>query len=179
LAALEEEQNRIDSTLPVSLRPTVADDESFLYTLYCSTRSEEMAAWGWHPQQQEMFLKMQYRAQQHHYRSLTEGVDQQIILLEQQPIGRLIVSRSDAKFSLDDIALLPERRGKGIGAALIEGLLAEARQANRPVTLHVEKYNRAARLYARLGFKVIGDIGIHFKMEWRPDTIDNLGEVKS
>jgi ribosomal protein S18 acetylase RimI-like enzyme len=156
--------------MAVTLRPPVAGDEPFLYALYCSTRSEEMAAWGWPPEQQELFLKMQYRAQQHHYTAVTDGVDQQIILLEGQPIGRLIITRCNAEFSLDDIALLPEYRGKGIGAALIEGLLMEGRQAKKPVALHVEKHNRAARLYARHGFTVIADTGIHFKMEWRPEA---------
>ena len=31
----------------VSLRPVEADDHPFLYELYCSTRQEELAAWGW------------------------------------------------------------------------------------------------------------------------------------
>ena len=44
--------------MPVTLRPLHADDELFLFALYCSTRADEIAAWGWEPAQREAFLQM-------------------------------------------------------------------------------------------------------------------------
>jgi ribosomal protein S18 acetylase RimI-like enzyme len=151
----------------VTLRPAGPDDEPFLYQLYCSTRAEEMAAWGWDPAQQEMFLKMQFRARQLGYQGQSTNADSRIIERGDRPIGRLLVFRSESEICLADIALLPEFRGAGIGTALINELLAEAREAGKPVTLHVEKTNPAGRLYQRLGFSVVEDTGVYFKMECR------------
>ena len=58
-----------------------------------------------------------------------------------------------------DIALLPEYRGRGIGTALLEELLVEADATGRRVTIHVERFNPARRLYERLGFVEAGDPG--------------------
>ena len=41
----------------------------FLYRVYASTRYEELAPAGWPPEQVEAFLRMQFRAQDTHYRT--------------------------------------------------------------------------------------------------------------
>ncbi|HEX5716519.1 MAG TPA: GNAT family N-acetyltransferase, partial [Thermoanaerobaculia bacterium] len=69
---------------------------------------------------------------------------------------------------LIDISLTPELRGKGVGSALLRELMAEAEAAGKPLTIHVEKYNPAMRLYLRLGFKSIEDRGPYDLMEWKP-----------
>jgi ribosomal protein S18 acetylase RimI-like enzyme len=153
--------------MTVKLRPASPDDEPFLYDLYCSTRAEEMAAWGLDEAQQKTFLELQFNARQRHYEIAFAGADHRIILCDDRPIGRMLVYRSEREIRLVDIALLPERRSGGIGASLIQALLEEASSIGKSVTLHVDKLNRAARLYERLGFKVIGDTGGSHKMEWR------------
>jgi len=160
----------------VRLRAAGVDDEDFLFALYASTRRDEMAAWGWPTAQQEMFLRMQFGALQQRYAAEGERLDHRIILRADQPIGRIIVIRSADELRLADIALLPEHRGIGIGAALIGDLLEEAARARLPVRLHVTRDNRAARLYERLGFVVCDDIGSHFKMEWRPTAAATMRE---
>jgi ribosomal protein S18 acetylase RimI-like enzyme len=50
------------------------------------------------------------------------------------------------------IAILPEYRGMGIGAALLERLLAAARDRYPGVSLSVTPTNPARRLYERAGF---------------------------
>jgi GNAT superfamily N-acetyltransferase len=58
------------------------------------------------------------------------------------------------------IAVVPARRGSGIGLALLTATLAAARQAGHPaVSLSVEVDNPAQRLYERVGFKKVGQIG--------------------
>jgi ribosomal protein S18 acetylase RimI-like enzyme len=69
-----------------------------------------------------------------------------------------------------DIALLPEYCGKGIGGYLIEGVLREAADAGKRVSIHVEKHNPAQRLYARLGFQPVKDVGVYLLLEWRSDA---------
>jgi ribosomal protein S18 acetylase RimI-like enzyme len=93
--------------------------------------------------------------------------EHRVVLLSDRPVGRLIVVRGDREILLADIALLPEFRNAGIGARLIKDLCAEAADAGLPVKLQVLKFNRAARLYERLGFHLTGENQTHFQMEWR------------
>jgi ribosomal protein S18 acetylase RimI-like enzyme len=152
----------------ISLRPVTSEDEAFLYEVYASTRRDEMIAWGWDRAQQDMFLRMQFQAQHQAYEMEDEGTETNIILLEEKPVGRLIVNRTEDEIQLTDIALLTEYRSRGVGAALIKNLFDEARRAGKTVRLHVLKNNRAIRLYERLGFKTTGENGVHFQMEWVP-----------
>jgi ribosomal protein S18 acetylase RimI-like enzyme len=161
------------SDIAIELRPAAPDDESFLYELYCSTRADEIAAFGWDRAQQAAFLQLQFRGLQRHYQVQQLDVDSRIILRAggpsqaARPIGQIIVMRSATEIRLADIALLPEYRGSGIGTALIRDLFAEATASSRPVTLHVEKSSRAVGFYERLGFVKTGDTGFHYKMEWK------------
>lgn len=153
---------------PFTLRSAGPGDEDFLYELYGSTRREEMDAWGWDSAQEQMFLKLQFTAQRRHHEIAFPGADHQVILSGGRPIGRLLVFRTAREIRLVNIALLPEHRGSGIGASLIRSLLEAAEAEGKPVTLHVDKVNRAASLYRRLGFSITGDTGTDYKMEWRP-----------
>jgi GNAT superfamily N-acetyltransferase len=156
--------------MSVLLRPACAADDDFLYTLYCSTRQREMAAWGLDAGQSQMLLKMQFTSQQAQYRSQFPAADHDIILLDGQPIGRVMVNRSPEQNTGVDIALLPERRSKGIGGELIQALLDEAARDGKPFHIHVEKTNPAVHLYNRLGFATIADTGAHLVMEWNSKT---------
>jgi ribosomal protein S18 acetylase RimI-like enzyme len=155
-----------DHPTTITLRPADLNDEALLYQLYAGARAEEVGAWGWDSAQQEAFLSLQFRAQQAHY-SEYPNADHRIILANGRPIGRLFVSELEDEFRLVDIALLPEHRNAGIGRTLIRKLLDQARLSGKAVRLHVEKTNRAQRLYERLGFAEIGDAGSHLFMEWR------------
>ena len=154
---------------PAALRLATPDDQAFLYDLYCSTRSEEIDAWGLEGAARETLLKLQFTARERHFDIAYTGAEHQIILCDDRPIGRILVYRSEIEIRLVDVALLPEHRGSGIGAMLVRALCVEARAAGKPVTLHVSKSNRAGRLYERLGFRVAGDIGTDYKLEWRPE----------
>lgn len=153
----------------VTLRLASPDDEPFLYELYCSTRAEEMAGWGLDRTQQKAFLELQFKARQRHYDIAFSGAEHKIILCDDRPIGRMLVYRSEREIRLVDIALLSEYQQRGIGGSLLQALLDEARTTGKSVTLHVDKFNRAARLYERLGFSVTGDTGGSFKMEWQTE----------
>jgi len=150
----------------ITLRQAEPDDEAFLYRLYADARAEEMAAWGWNSAQQEGFLSLQFRAQQNHYREYP-NTDHQIVIANGRPIGRMLVSELKDEFWLVDIALLTEYRNAGTGEALIRQLIDRAAAEGKSVRLHVEKNNRAQRLYLRLGFRFVSDTGMYYLMEWR------------
>jgi ribosomal protein S18 acetylase RimI-like enzyme len=152
----------------VTLRPEVPEDEPFLFMLYCSTRANEMTAWGWPPAQQEAFLKMQFNGQRHSYRSQFPEAERHIIVLQSEPVGRLLVSKSPEEIILVDIALLPEHRHHGIGTTLLRDVLVEATRSSRKVRLQVLKANPAQHLYRCLGFSAISEDGLYIQMEWLP-----------
>lgn len=149
-----------------TLRPAEPRDEAFLFALYASTREEEMSAWGWDEAQKQAFLRLQFRGQQQHYQTAYQGADHSIIMIAGRAAGRLMTLRTESEIRLVDIALLPEDRGKGIGERLMRDLQQQARESGIPLRLHVERFNRAARFYERLGFRVIEDRGTHFFMQW-------------
>ena len=165
----------------LSIRPASAADGPFLYALYASTRAAELAAWGWDAAMQTQFLQLQFRAQQQHYASYPNPVHwiiehhapnaqaaatatdaQQLV----QPIGRVLLSFCSDEIRLVDIALLPEFRSRGIGAALVGWVQAQARAEGKAVRLHVSPENRARSLYERLGFRLVEDRQSHLFMEW-------------
>ncbi len=54
------------------------------------------------------------------------------------------------------MAVLGEERGRGVGAALVDALAAEAAKHFTALTLNVHLRNPAAHLYTRTGFRVAG-----------------------
>jgi ribosomal protein S18 acetylase RimI-like enzyme len=98
------------------------------------------------------------------------GAEYLLIRRDGDPIGRIAIYRSGNETRIVDIALVPEHRGMGIGSQLIHDLLVEAGVENIPVTLHVERHNRAAGLYRRLGFRVIEDGGVYLFLKWVPES---------
>ena len=110
---------------------------------------------------------MQFDAQHAHYQEHYPGAAFDVILVDGQPAGRLYVAREDDEIRIVDIALLPEYRNRGIGTRLLRGLQSEAAAAGKPLSIHVERFNPALRLYERLGFRQIEDQGVYLFMEWR------------
>lgn len=141
----------------------------FLLRLYATTRADEMAmVTDWSDEQKDWFIRMQFQAQHAWYQEHYGDAQFDLILIDGVPAGRLYVHRRAAEIRLVDISLIPELRGKATGSALLCELMAEAEAAGKPLTIHVEKYNPAMRLYLRLGFKPIEDRGPYDLMEWRP-----------
>ena len=152
----------------ITFRRIGPDDEPFLYRVYASTRTEELAPLDWGAAQKEAFLRMQFNAQHRYYQEQYPDASFQIILADNRPVGRLYVQRFPEELHVIDVALLPEYRRAGIGSALLNDLLAEADQAGLPVRIYVERFNPALHLYHRLGFTVIGDTGVYFHMGRAP-----------
>lgn len=155
-------------TEAIALRPVGASDLPFLRQVYASTRLEELAPLGWSADQQAAFLDQQFGAQHSYYQEHYAGAAFQVILRGQRPVGRLYLARLPDEIRVVDIALLPEYRGLGVGTRLLADLFAEADALGLPVRIHVEKFNRALRLYERLGFIPIADRGVYWFMERSP-----------
>jgi ribosomal protein S18 acetylase RimI-like enzyme len=143
-------------------------DELFLFELYASTRSEEIAACGWTDAAGQAFLRQQFTAQQRSYAAAYPDADDRIVLIDAQPSGRLIVQRGAEAIRIVDIALLPGARNRGVGGRLVGDMMTEAAESRRAILLQVLRTNRAIRFYERLGFSHAGGDAVRLQMKWHP-----------
>jgi GNAT superfamily N-acetyltransferase len=150
----------------VSLRPEQPGDEVFLAEVYASTRQEEIDLTNWDAATRAAFLDMQFKAMRNGYRTMFPRAQFSIILLDEAPVGRIVVDRAAAEIRVVDIALLPVYCGRGIGTKLMREVMDEAAQSAKPVRLCVFQGTRAIRFYLRLGFSP-GEPGVYQTMEWR------------
>ena len=150
------------------LRPETDADTAFLMRLYASTREEELARVSWSVEQKQAFLASQFQAQRRHYRNYIDGCSFDVIERNGDPAGRLYLDARPSRLHVVDIALLPNWRGRGVGTAILQALQAAGRSSGRAVSIFVEKFNPALRLYRRLGFTDIADHGVYLEMEWLP-----------
>jgi ribosomal protein S18 acetylase RimI-like enzyme len=155
----------------VTLRPAREDDRSFLARVYASTREEELAPLPWTDDQKARFLAQQFDAQTAHYAEHYADASFEVVLVDGEPAGRLIVHRGEGEIRIVDIALLPRFRSRGIGTRLLRPLLDEGTRRGAKVTIHVERFNPALSLYRRLGFAPVAEEGVYLRLE-RPPGAD-------
>ena len=163
----------------LSLRPATDADQEFLVGVFASTRADELQALAWNPIQAEMFIKIQYSAQQQSYRLSYPEAENNIILQDGLPIGRMLIDRSEEAICLVDIAILPDYRNHGVGAELIGGLLAEGATGGREVVLSVFHTNPAIHLYNRLGFSKVDEESLYWTMRWLPEQSLSKGSISN
>ena len=152
----------------LAFRPPTTEDEEFLLELYKSSRGDDLRGLGWDEDRISEFLTLQHQAQQHFYQTDNQDAVDEVILIDDQPAGRLIVERREKEIRCIDLSLLPAYRNAGLGTLLVGKLQAEARQSKRPLRLQVIRFNRAVNLFERLGFVRSSETGTHFQMEWQP-----------
>ncbi len=150
----------------LSVRLATAEDELLLREVYASTRAEELAVTDWSDEQKRAFCDQQFTAQDAHYRAHYPTAVYAVIEEGGVPVGRLYLDRWEREIRIMDISLLPEFRGRGTGGRLLRELQEEARGVGKALTIHVEKFNPALRLYERLGFRTKEDKGVYLLMEW-------------
>lgn len=158
-------------TVPqVRLRPATEADEPVLFAVYAASRAVELAPLPWSDEQKLAFLTQQHQAQSSAYRSRhPDGRFLVVELADGRPIGRLYLARLDGgEIRVLDVALLAEWCGQGIGTALLSDVLAAADREAVAVTLHVELWNPAIRLYERLGFREAARTDVHARLERLP-----------
>jgi ribosomal protein S18 acetylase RimI-like enzyme len=151
-----------------SLRPAAKADLAFMMQLYASTRAAELALVPWDGATKRSFVEHQFTAQDLHYRRQHPDARFDVVEVDGERAGRLVVDRRDEAIHIVDIALLPEFRGRGIGTLLLRSLLEEADTRGVKASMTSERTNAALRLYRRLGFVPIADDGVYLTLERPP-----------
>ncbi len=136
------------------LRQATRADYEFLYRLHVAAMRDLVTrVWGWEDAWQEQFFADHFDPA-HSRTVVVNGEDVGVIAIEWNVVDAFIVN----------IEILPDYQGRGLGAALVHGIIAAADSRNLPVRLHVLKINPARRLYERLGFVINGETETHFLM---------------
>lgn len=152
-----------------AVRAIQPEDMDFLCALYASTRAEELERVDWPDEQKNAFVVMQFSQQHQHYQLHFPDAGYYVLSQGETPVGRLYVhwKRGNA-LHLMDLTLAPEHRNRGIGTAIMHALMRETARSAERMTLYVEGFNPAFRLYQRLGFQPAETHGIYSLMEWKP-----------
>ena len=152
----------------LTLRAVTADDDAFLLSVYDNTRAEELAQAEWAEGQREAFLKWQFDLQRREYEARFPDAEYKVILIDDQPAGRIWIGRRDEEIRLLDIAILRPFQNRGAGTILLRRLMDEAMVTGKRLRHMVFVLNNDAhRFYERLGFVVIDDLGGYKHMEFK------------
>ena len=158
----------------VSTRPARPDDEPFLRRLFAITEQERLSLECLSPEDSRKLLRFEFGAHESHYATLPHEKTDTLLVVNDQPVGRMIVWQNQDEIRLADMALLPEVRNRGLGTALIQSLQAAAQSSGRPLRLVVSRQNRARNLYRRMAFVKREETLTHLLLEWRPVAGGNL-----
>jgi GNAT superfamily N-acetyltransferase len=142
----------------IKLQSATLENSEFAYqTKKMAFKEYVDKVWGWDEDEQRKLHENRFSSQ-----------DFQIIKHGDDHVGIIAVMRDSESVKVNQMFILPEHQGKGIGTVCLNLILGEAKQLNLPIRLRVLKVNtRAQDFYARMGFTVSDEIETHVLMEKR------------
>lgn len=162
-------RDRQGVTHTVRMRPVNETDDSFLYDVVSSTVRNQFKKMGGDIQIMEPLLRIQYENQTREYRKRFPQASHLIVTINNVDAGRIYLDRNSEEIRILDVTLLPEYRGKGLGAFILKMLEEEAAQNQLPIRIYVEEGNPSLRLFRRLGYQFQGKYGeVHNLLQWTP-----------
>ena len=106
--------------------------------------------------------------EERHIRHFAESWRQghiRVVWVGDAPVGMIQVLESDDAVTIEEIQILPAYQSRGLGRALLNGVVDRARSQRKHTELAVALENvRAKALYLRLGFEEIDVSDTHFHM---------------
>lgn len=147
------------NAVPFALRPATADDADFAWRLFKLTMRESIeSVWGrWDEVHWNFFFHAHFDPSQ-----------TQVVVVDGQDVGILRVEERRGDVWLDTVEIAPQYQGRGLGSAIVRGILAEAFRHDQAVGLQVNRANRARQLYERLGFLEVDRTPTHYEMRADP-----------
>jgi GNAT superfamily N-acetyltransferase len=139
----------------LALRPATESDLEFLAALRRETMWEHFENSGLPVDESDQLNRVLHRFD-----------CARIITMSGEDIGLLKVARDVDPWELIQIQVLPKYQRQGLGKALLDVVLAEAKAAGKSIVLGVLRANPAQRLYERLGFRVTGQSESAYRMRF-------------
>lgn len=148
-------------------RPAVAEDEAHVFAVFSTTWHHAVAAMP-NPALAQHFLRIQYTAQERRFRSRYPALERCVVMVGDEPVGRLYVQRAPTALHIVDLTLLPEHRSQGIGGTIVAELMAEATDLGVPVRTRLGRTHDAIRYAMNAGFRVVAEDDVETHLEWTP-----------
>jgi GNAT superfamily N-acetyltransferase len=139
----------------IQLQQATAEHYDFALQLYLLTLGpylRELVVWD--EQEQRDIFAAQWKRE-----------EVKIISVDGRDAGWLQVAELPTEIRLQKFFVSPPWQRSGIGSEVLGQLLATWRPTGKTIVLRVLKNNPARRLYERLGFSVIADAGVTFRMQ--------------
>lgn len=138
----------------IDLQQAKAEHYDFCLHLFLLTMRPYMQELGvWDEQEQRSSLAAQWKLD-----------EVRIISVDGNDAGWLQAAELPTEIRLQKFFILPEYQRSGIGSEVLSQLLATWKPTGKKIVLRVLKNNPARRLYERLGFSVIAEAGVVFRM---------------
>ncbi len=155
--------------MEISLRPVKPDDKEFCRRVHrLAYQDVVVRQFGqWDDALQDVFFEKQWAS-----------VSLQIIEFDGEAVGCFSREVRPDCISIDQIELLPQFQGTGIGTELLRQQVDEAKRLALPVRVQVLLANRALGLYEKLGFTVTGKTATHYLMERNTGTKGEPGGIE-
>lgn len=143
----------------LKIRKARATDSGFVFAAKKAAFREYVEQiWGWDDT---------YQKELHNRRFASQNL--RIIQFNGTDVGFISTSNSPDTLKVNQIYILPDYQGRGIGTACMRGIIDDANFEQKPVTLQVLRINtRATAFYERLGFTIVDENATHFQMKRRP-----------
>lgn len=162
------------SSGPVVLRSERDDDRTFLFALFRSHASAELVALPVDEATRDAVAQMQFNSATATYRAQFADARFDIIERDGERIGRLITDPGGETACMVDYALMPDRRGAGLGGSIIAAVLVQLAPRDRPMRVKVLMTNiPSLRMCIRLGFRQVNDDMPMLQLEWRPSGLSD------
>lgn len=141
----------------MNVRPATDSDQAALFDVHrAAFQGHIEKIWGWDESWQLSNFAAEFA------RAATS-----VIETNGQIIGYVQILDEDDRIYVQNIAILRESQGNGIGTQILKELQLAAAARKVPLQLSVFRTNTMAqRLYERLGFRRTGETRTHIKMSW-------------
>ena len=147
--------------MELRLRTAQVNDSEFVFSVKKAAFREYVEqVWGWDDTCQRQLHDKRFGSQ-----------DVRIIRFGESDVGFLATSHGTHVLKVNQLFILPEFQGRGIGSACMTGMMDEAEIERKSVVLQVLKVNaRGIAFYRRLGFSVAGESATHLRLQKLPDN---------
>jgi GNAT superfamily N-acetyltransferase len=126
------------------LRAELESDQRLLWDLFAADRVP-------------LLLGIQYTGRQASFSVQWPHAEGYVIEVDSVPVGRLLLNRTEALWWVVDLAVLPHRRGEGIGSLVMADLVRNSGMIGARLGLKVEHESPARAFFEGHGLKMVGE----------------------
>lgn len=143
----------------IYLRAIEESDKQDIFEIFLNSRPDMLSLISYDNQNENVILSQFDLSQR--YLDLRELDTRYVIVYENKTIGTLYLRINEKKIEVVSFAILPLFRNKGIGTYLLNEIINKYSDEFE-IRLNVAWYNNEAlKLYLRLGFEEIEDLGVY------------------